>query len=127
MVQWIAALSMILQAVPVTKQGVHRRSLTRAVRAAWWLDLDQDAAAIRAAGDLADMIDQLRDWRMQQVNLTGLGVFDTKEAWHAASVHAKYLAALEQLRLTPATRPEQVADDTADLISSLRDSLKGDA
>ena len=105
------------------QQGVHRRSLARAVRAAWWLDADQDAAAIRAAGDLADMIDGMRASRLVEQDLLGLGLLDTKAAWHAATVHGKYLDALVSLRLTPSTRPEQVADDTADLISGLKASL----
>lgn len=104
-----------------------RRSLTRAVRAAWWLDADQDAAVIRAAADLADIIDELRTSRLATVTLMDVGAMDSRSAWHAASVHAKYLSALEQLRLTPATRPEQVADDTADLISSLKRSLTDDS
>jgi hypothetical protein len=111
----------------MTRQGVHRRSLARAVKAAWWLDHDQDAAAIRAAGDLADMLDQLRDRRAATMgfgNVVLVAADASKEAWHAASVHAKYLAILEALRMTPATRPEQVSDDTADLISELRRSLQ---
>lgn len=105
------------------QQGVHRRSLARAVKAAWWLDPDQDAAAIRAAGDLADMIDALRASRMAEAVFMGVGLLDSKAAWHAATVHGKYLQVLEALRLTPSTRPEQVADDTADLISGLKASL----
>ena len=103
--------------------GVHRRSLVRAVAAAWWLDADQDAAAIRAAMDLADMIDALRSSRLAQAVMLGEALLDSKAAWHAATVHGKYLASLESLRLTPSTRPEQVADDTADLISSLKATL----
>jgi hypothetical protein len=106
----------------MTRQGVHRRALARAVRAAWWIDADQDAAAVRAAGDLADMLDLMRANR--PTTLAGLVVLDTKEAWHAASVHAKFQTALESLRLTPATRPETVTEDTADLISDLRRSLQ---
>ena len=105
------------------QQGVHRRSLARAVRAAWWLDPDQDAAVVRAAGDLADMIDGMRASRVLEQDLLGMGLLDTKAAWHAATVHAKYLDILTALRLTPATRPEQVADETADLISGLKASL----
>ena len=103
--------------------GVHRRSLRQAVKAAWWLDTDQDAAAIRAAGDLADMLDALRGVRVADQALSGMAVIDSKAAWHAATVHGKYLAILIELRLTPGTRPEQVSDDAADLISGLKASL----
>ena len=103
--------------------GVHRRSLIRAVKAAWWLDADQDAAAIRAGMDLADMVDQLRATRLAEQSLAGVAMIDSKAAWHAATVHGKYLQVLEALRLTPGTRPEQVADDTADLITSLKATL----
>jgi len=96
--------------------GVHRRALTRAVQAATWLDLDTDAAAIRAAADLADMLDQLRASRLDQL-VSGM---DSKAAWHAASVHAKFQTALEQLRLTPATRPEVATDEATDLVATLR-------
>ena len=106
------------------RQGVHRRSLGKAVQAAWWLDRDQDAAAIRAAGDRADMIAGMRASRLSEQDLLGIGLLDTKAAWHAATVHGKYLDALVSLRLTPSSRPEQVADDTADLISDLKRSLK---
>ncbi len=102
--------------------GVHRRALGRAVKAAWWLELDQDAAAIRAAADLADMLDAMRLHRHAQASMIH-SLIDTKEAWHAASVHAKFQAALEQLRLTPSTRPEQVSDQASDLISDLKRSL----
>ena len=105
------------------RHGVHRRSLARAVQAAWWLDTDQAAAAIRAAGDLADMLDALRASRMAEQVLLGMALLDSKAAWHAATVHGKYLAMLEALRMTPGTRPEQVADDTADLITSLKATL----
>jgi hypothetical protein len=107
----------------VTYQGVHRRTLRQAVQAAWWLDADQDAAAIRAAGDLADIIDQLRLSRDNQT-MMGARHIDSKEAWHAAVVHGRYLAALEALRLTPSTRPEVVTDQAADLIDSLKRSLR---
>ena len=105
------------------QHGVHRRSLAKAVAAAWWLDPDTDAAAIRAAGDLSDMLDALRSTRMAEQSLQGVAVMDSKAAWHAATVHGKYLAMLEALRLTPSTRPEQVSDDAADLISGLQASL----
>ena len=104
-------------------QGVHRRSLGRAVKAAWWLDADQDAAALRAAGDLADMLDLLRATRVMEAQLLGLTMMDSKAAWHAASVHQKFQTALASCRLTPDTRPEQVADDTADLLTDLKRSL----
>lgn len=106
------------------KQGVHRRALTRAVRAATWLDPDTDAAAIRAAGDLADILDQLRDSR--QGSLLGGGI-DSKGAWHAASVHAKFQTALEGLRLTPATRPEVATEEATDLVTELRAVVHGTA
>ena len=109
--------------VQVPRFGVHRRSLVKAVAAAWWLDADQDAAAIRAAADLADMIDSLRATRLAEQDLLGVRLMDSKAAWHAATVHGKYLQVLESLRLTPSTRPEQVADDTADLITSLKQTL----
>lgn len=105
------------------KQGVHRRALGRAVKAATWLDPDTDAAAIRAAADLADIIDQLRDHR--QNTLLGM-VLDSKEAWHAASCHQKFLNALESLRLTPSTRPAQATEDAADLVTQLRAVVTGD-
>lgn len=111
------------------KQGVHRRALGRAVKAAWWLDLDTDAAAIRAAGDLADMLDQLRDRRASVMAFSGVTLIAadaSKEAWHAASVHQKFQGALASLRLTPDTRPEQVADDTADLLSDIKRNLMAD-
>lgn len=105
--------------------GVHRRALTRAVRAAWWLDPDTDAAAIRAAADLADILDQLRARRLDALSLMATAE-PSKEAWHTASVHQKFQGALSALRLTPDTRPESVADDTADLISDLKRSLTYD-
>lgn len=108
------------------QQGVHRRALGRAVKAAWWLDADQDAAAIRAAADLADMLDLLRSTRLAEASLGGLQIIDSKAAWHAASVHQKFQAALSSCRLTPDTRPEQVADEAADLISELKRSLIND-
>ena len=111
--------------MPATRQGVHRRSLTRAVKASWWLEPDQDAAALRAAADLADILDDLRARRMDTITLM-LTSEPSKEAWHAASVHAKYQQALAGLRMTPDTRPEQVADDTADLITDLKRSLMAD-
>jgi len=104
------------------KQGVHRRALARAVAAAWWID-DTDAAAVRAAGDLADMLDLMRSQR--PTTLDGRVSIDTKEAWHAASVHAKFQTALEQLQLTPATRPQVVSEDTADLVTELRAVVSG--
>ena len=104
--------------------GVHRKALGRAIKSAWWLDPDQDAAALRAAGDLADMLDQLRATRQAEQRLLGVAMVDSKSAWHAASVHQKFQTALASCRLTPDTRPEQVADDTADLISELKRSLE---
>ena len=73
--------------------------------------------------DLADMLDQLRATRLAEQSLSGVAMVDSKAAWHAATVHGKYLAMLEALRMTPGTRPEQVADDTADLITSLKATL----
>lgn len=107
------------------KQGVHRRALGRAVKAAWWIDPDQDAAAVRSAGDLADILDDLRSARIiTQTHMAGLvGDEASKKAWHAGSVHGKFQAALAGLRLTPETRPEQVADDAADLLTDIRKAL----
>jgi len=105
-----------------TQQGVHRRALAKAVKAAWWIG-DSDGAAVRAAGDLADMLDLLRSQR--PTTLDGRVSIDTKEAWHAASVHAKFQTALEQLQLTPATRLEVVSDDTNDLVTELRAVMNG--
>ena len=109
--------------MPAQRHGVHRRALTRAVKAAWWLDAEMDAAAVRAAADLADMLDLLRSTRLAEASLGGLQIIDSKAAWHAASVHQKFQVALAACRLTPDTRPEQVADDAADLIADLKRHL----
>ena len=73
------------------------------------------------------MLDLLRATRVMEAQLLGLTMMDSKAAWHAASVHQKFQTALASCRLTPDTRPEQVADDTADLISDLKRSLSHDA
>ena len=96
--------------------GVHRRALTAALRAADW-HVDADEAAIRAAKDLADVLDALR--RDNQAALLH-GYTDSRTAWHTANVHAKFLDQLRELRLTPATRPEPATADATDLVQTLR-------
>jgi hypothetical protein len=101
--------------------GVHRRALTNAVRAADWIG-PADEATVRAAKDLADILDALR--RDNQAALLH-GYTDSKTAWHSSAVHRRFLDYLEALRLTPATRPAEATDEADDLVANLRAVVAG--
>lgn len=99
--------------------GVHRRAFTKAKHAAWWLE-DADAAAVRAAEDLADRLDSLRRSTNPQLGGTPSSI----DHWRAAAVHSRFLQALEALRMTPGSRPESVTEADSDLIAALAETMK---
>ena len=98
--------------------GVHRRALIKAKKAAYWLE-DSDAAAIRAAEDLADRLDDLRKASVRNLG----GATSSQEHWRASAVHARFLQSLEALRLTPSSRPEGITTEDEDLIATLAKSM----
>ena len=102
--------------------GVVRRALVAAIKDAEWIG-PADAATVRAAKDLADVIDDLRTGRESELQLHGALGIDSRAAWHSATVHGKFLAYLEALRLTPATRPAVLPDSGTDLVTQLRSAI----
>lgn len=114
----VAHLSAVL--MPRRGPGVHRRALTRAKQAAYWLE-DSDLAAIRAAEDLADRLDDLR--RANEPTLGGQA--SSIDHWRASAVHSRFLQALEALRLTPSSKPEALTGADDDLIAELAKSMRG--
>ena len=99
--------------------GVHRRSFAKAKLSAWWLE-DTDAAAVRAAEDLADRLDSLR---RPSTGLTGDIEPDSLDHWRASAVHSRFLQALEALRMTPGSRPESPTEADSDLIAALAETM----
>lgn len=108
--------------MPRPGPGVHRRALVAALKAADWVG-PADEAAVRAAKDLADILDALR--RENQAALLH-GYTDSKTAWHSSAVHRRFLDYLEALRMTPATRPAEATDDANDLVANLRAVVAGE-
>ena len=106
--------------MPGRQHGVHRRALAKAKQAAYWLE-PSDAAAIRAAEDLADRLDDLRTASEPTLG----GQASSIDHWRASAVHARFLQALEALRLTPSSRPEGITEADDDLIANLAKSMAG--
>lgn len=103
------------------RQGVHRRALAVAVRNADWLEpKGADAAALQACRELADQLDRLHavDTSLFAGNANPLEA-SGRFSYHVANTAAKYLTALEALRLTNAARPE-LEDDDGGLVTALK-------